>query len=150
MLTSIVLMARRMLQILVLASVGLWALPASAAGLGAKEQQDIVDVVRGQLNAFSQDDAAKAFSYAAPNIQKMVGNAENFMQMVRTSYQVVYRPASTSFMQPVGHAGNALLKVRMTDADSGNWEALYTLQKQGNKVWRITGCVVTEASGTMI
>jgi hypothetical protein len=102
------------------------------------------------LTAFSQDDAAKAFSYAAPNIRHLVGTAENFLEMVRTQYEIVYRPSSTIFMQPNGRAGEAVLKVQMTDEDGDAWIATYTLQKQKNKTWKITGCAVSEATGTMV
>jgi hypothetical protein len=126
------------------------ALPASAGGLSQKDEKQIVRVVQAQLNAFAQDDAAKAFSYSAPNIQQLMGNAENFIEMVRTRYQVVYRPISTAYMRPSGDAGEAVMKVQMTDADGDPWIATYLLQKQRNKSWRIAGCVVTVATGTLV
>jgi hypothetical protein len=132
------------------AMLGIWALPASAGGLSPKDQKQIIEVVQAQLTAFSQDDAAKAFSFAAPNIRHLVGTAENFLEMVRTQYGIVYRPSSTTFMQPNGEVGEAVLKVQMTDEDGDTWIATYTLQKQKNKTWKITGCAVAEATGTMV
>ncbi len=125
-------------------------LPANAEDLGPADQKQIIAVVRGQLQAFARDDAAKAFSYAAPNIKSLVGNAQNFLQMVRTQYEVVYRPASTTFMQPLGHGSDAMLRVQMTDADGDAWVASYTLHKQANHLWRITGCSVAAATGTLV
>ena len=142
--------SRRIAQLLIVAILGMLALPASAGGLSAKDQKQIIEVVQGQLNAFAQDDAAKAFSFAAPNIRHLVGSAENFLEMVRTQYEIVYRPSSTTFMQPTGEAGEAVLKVRMTDEDGDTWITTYTLQKQKSKVWRITGCAVDEATGTAV
>jgi hypothetical protein len=78
----------------------MWALPVGADDLGPKDQKQIIQVVQAQLNAFAQDDAVKAFSYSAPNIKQLMGNAENFIELVRTRYQVVYRPISTSYMRP--------------------------------------------------
>ena len=141
---------RRAAQLLMVVLLGLWALPASAGGLSPKDQKQIIQVVQGQLNAFAKDDAAKAFSFAAPNIRHLVGSAENFLEMVRTQYEIVYRPSSTTFMQPIGEAGEAVLKVRITDEDGDTWIASYTLQKQKTKVWRITGCSVNEATGTAV
>jgi hypothetical protein len=142
--------SRRAVQLLVLAFIGLWALPAGAGGLSHKDQKQIIEVVRAQLNAFAQDDAVKAFSYAAPNIRQLMGSADNFMEMVRSQYEIVYRPASTIFMQPSGEAGEAVLRVQMTDEDGDAWIAMYTLQRQRNKAWRITGCAVFEATGTVV
>jgi hypothetical protein len=142
--------SRRAVQLLIVAILGMWALPASAGGLSPKDQKQIIEVVQAQLNAFVQDDAAKAFSYAAPNIRHLVGTAESFLEMVRTQYEIVYRPSSTTFMQPNGEAGEAVLKVRMTDEDGDAWIATYTLQRQKNKTWKITGCAVNEATGTAV
>jgi hypothetical protein len=142
--------SRRAVRLLLIAFLGLWVMPASAGGLSPKDQKQIIEVVQAQLDAFAQDDAAKAFSYAAPNIRHLVGSAENFLEMVRTQYEIVYRPSTTTFMQPTGESGEAVLKVRMTDEDGDNWIATYTLQKQKTKVWRITDCAVNEATGTTV
>jgi len=142
--------SRHAVQLLLIAFFGLWAMPASAGGLSPKDQKQIIAVVQAQLEAFAQDDAAKAFSYAAPNIRRLVGSAENFLEMVRTQYEIVYRPSATTFMQPTGEAGEAVLKVRMTDEDGDAWIATYTLQRQKTKVWRITGCAINEATGTAV
>jgi hypothetical protein len=107
-------------------------------------------VVKAQLNAFAADDAEKAFSFAAPNIRKSLGSAANFIEMVRTQYVVVYRPSATSFLKPVGHARDALIQVHMTDGAGVPWIASYTLQRQKNHAWRITGCKLDEAVGAMV
>jgi hypothetical protein len=141
---------RRALQLLLVACVGLGAVSASAGGLNAKDQKAIIGVVQAQLDAFAHDDAALAFSYAAPNIRQQIGSAENFLAMVRNRYQVVYRPSSATFMQPHGEASKAILKVQLTDEGGDSWTATYTLQKQKDKAWRITGCEVAEATGTFV
>lgn len=141
---------KRLLQGLLVALLGLGALAASAEGLNPKDEKQVLSVVRSQLDAFAQDDADKAFSYAAPNIRRLMGNAAHFMEMVRNQYDVVYRPASTTFLKPVGDASEAVLKVQLTEEDGTPWIAVYTLQKQKNKSWRITGCAVNPATGTMV
>ena len=142
--------SRRAFQLCLLAMLGAWVLPASANGLTPKDQKQIIEVVQAQLNAFAKDDAARAYAYATPSIQHMVGSAQNFLAMVRTQYEVVYRPSSTSFMLPSGNATEAELKVQLTDADGDAWIATYVLQRQKNKTWRIAACAVAQATGTMI
>ena len=62
------------------------------------DRDAIMAVIRDQLAAFQHDDAAKAFGFAAPNIQGLFGHdPEQFMSMVRNGYQPVYRPRSTQF-----------------------------------------------------
>lgn len=123
---------------------------ASAQPLSSEDEQQIIATVQAQLDAFAQDDAEKAFSFAAPNIRTMVGNADYFMAMVRGQYQVVYRPASVAFIKPRGSDGNAVLRVQMTDSDGNPWIATYALQRQSNKTWRIAGCVLRPAGAGMV
>lgn len=144
------LLFRRGLELLLAACLGLGTLPAHAGGLNPNDQKQIIEVVQAQLNAFAKDDAAKAFSYAAPNIRRLMGTPENFIEMVRTQYEVVYRPASTVFSQPQGKGSEAVLNVQMTEENGSTWVAIYGLQRQKNKTWRITGCVLTKPSGTTV
>ena len=70
-----------------------WAQPY----LSGPEAAAVREVIEAQLDAFKRDDAQRAFSFAAPGIRQMFGTAENFMQMVRSSYAVVYRPQAVKF-----------------------------------------------------
>ncbi len=137
-------------RLLLVGFVGMGGACAYAGGLTPQDEKQILAVVRSQLDAFAQDDAAKAFSYAAPNIQRMMGTPQHFMEMVRNQYEVVYRPASATFLKPTGVANEAVLKVQLTDGGGDPWIAIYTLQKQKSKLWRITGCSVTPASNLMV
>ncbi|HEY3049781.1 MAG TPA: DUF4864 domain-containing protein [Polaromonas sp.] len=122
---------------------------ASAAPLSPSDEKSVRSVVQAQLAAFAKDDAHKAFSYAAPNVREAVGTAASFMAMVRSSYPMVYRPASVAFLKPEGKDDKAILRVQMTDASGDSWLAIYSLQRQKNKAWRITGCAVVENKGRM-
>lgn len=115
-----------------------------ATTLSAQDEKAALAVVQAQLAAFAKDDAAKAFSYATPQIQKVFGTPQNFLAMVRQQYPVVYRPATTAFFKPEPHAGDVLLRVQMTDANDAQWLAVYSLQRpsQKSQPWRIAGCVV--------
>lgn len=122
---------------------------AHAATLAPKDEKSVRDVVQGQLAAFAADDAVKAFSYAAPNIRQSSVSAKQFMAMVRENYAVVYRPVSVSFFKPEKMGAGALQAVQLTDENDVQWMAFYTLQRQKNRLWRITGCVVKSATGRM-
>jgi hypothetical protein len=47
-------------------------------------------VIRSQVEAFGRDDAAAAYSYAAPANREMFPQADIFMYMVQHSYPPVY------------------------------------------------------------
>ena len=104
-------------------------------------------VIEKQLAAFAADDAEKAFSFASPKIQEMFVTARNFLDMVRISYPVVYRPAGLSFQVPYLQGNEVWQAVGMRDAKGGDWTALYNLVRQSDGVWRINGCVLRRGSG---
>ena len=124
-------------------------LPVRAEQLTTLDQKNIRSVVEGQMAAFANDDANKAFSYAAPNVRQAVGSAARFMTMVRRDYPMVYRPASSTFLQPESLSGEVLQRVHLTDASGNSWLAIYSLEHQKDKSWRITGCSVQENKGRM-
>src|SRR5260370_17020063 len=70
--------------------------PARAADDVAAAQ----GVIRAQIEAFSRDDAAAAYSHAAPAIQEIFPQANIFMSMVRNSYAPVYRHNTFHFGDP--------------------------------------------------
>lgn len=106
------------------------------------------DVIQAQLNAFQRDAAAGAFAHATPGIRATFGSAENFMDMVKKGYAVVYRPKSVAFEAPILVDGKLLQPVRMTDAEGRNWVALYPMQKQPDGQWRTKGCRLFRLAGT--
>lgn len=126
-----------------------FAVSAHAQALSPADEKSVRAVVEGQLAAFAKDDAKKAFSFAAPNVREAVGNAPDFLSMVRRDYPVVYRPASVAFLKVEGKDGDAIQRVQMLDASGNSWLALYSLARQKDKSWRITGCVVVENKGRM-
>ena len=144
---------RRMLLKGLLSAWCLWTLalatPAQAADIGAAQAKQMRAVVQAQLAAFAADDARRAFSFAAPAIRKMFGTPENFIAMVRTSYPVVYRPASVSFLKPVVVDGRFVQAVQLTDAEGGVWLALYQLQRQKNGRWLVEGVHLVESDARM-
>ena len=123
--------------------------PAQAAGFTPADEKNVRAVVQNQLAALAQDDATKAFSFAAPNVREAVGTATQFLAMIRRSYPAIYRPASTAFLKPEGQDDSAIQRVQMEDADGNVWLATYSLNRQKNRVWRITGCQVVPTKGRM-
>lgn len=115
--------------------------PARAADDVAAAQQ----VIRSQVEALSRDDAAAAYSHAAPAIQEMLPQADMFMAMVRGSYAPVYRHKSFEFGEARAADGKIAQRVRIVDAEGVPWEALYTLERQSDGSLKITGCSLLKA-----
>jgi len=114
------------------------AAPARAADDVAAAQS----VIRSQVEALGRDDAAAAYSYAAPAIQDMFPQADIFMSMVRQSYAPVYRHKSFEFGEARATDGQIAQRVHIIDADGVPWEALYTLEHEPDGSVKIIGCVL--------
>ena len=104
-------------------------------------------VIEAQLAAFAVDDARRAFSYATPALRRHFGSPENFIELVRVGYPVVYRHASVAFLKPQWLGRELVQGVHLTDEDGTLWLALYRLQRQKDKRWRISGCQLVQAEG---
>jgi hypothetical protein len=130
----------RALVLLVACLIGL-ASPARAADDVAVAQ----DVIRSQAEAFGRDDAAAAYSYAAPAIKGIFPQAEIFMSMVQQGYAPVYRHKSFEFGEAHVADGTIAQRVHIIDANGEAWEALYTLELEPDGSLKITGCSLLKA-----
>jgi hypothetical protein len=116
-------------------------LPAFAADDVAAAQ----GVIRAQEEAFRRDDAAAAYSYAAPGIHEMFQQADIFMFMVQHSYAPVYRHRSFEFGAAQAAGDQVAQRVHIVDDNGEAWEALYTLERQPDGSLKITGCTLLKS-----
>lgn len=136
-----------------LCALVLAAAPLLGAAQGAVAPDDaraVRAVIEAQIDAFRQDDAARAFALATPGIREKFGSPENFMHMVRSAYAVVYRPASVAFEAPVAVDGQIVQPVRMIDAEGRAWIAVYPMQRQPDGSWLTDGCQLGRLSGMQV
>ena len=132
-----------------LAFLGLLLLPLPAmAQSDAPDPAAIQGVIRGQLEAFQANDGARAYSYAAPNIQAMFPSPAVFMDMVRKGYPPVFSPRSWSFGPLQTKDGVIAQAVEIVGPDEDYWEAVYTIARQPDGSWKITSCHLIKKDGT--
>ena len=130
----------RALVLMIAFLIGL-ASPGSAADDVAAAQT----VIRAQEQALGRDDAATAYSYAAPAIRQLFPQADIFMFMVQNSYAPIYRHKSFEFGEARAADGKIAQRVHIVDANGEAWEALYTLETQPDGSLKITGCSLLKA-----
>ena len=104
-------------------------------------------IISEQIAAFNADDGGKAWSYAAPSIKQLFPTPDVFMAMVKKGYQPVYRQQSFSFGEITDAAARPTQHVTIVDADGKIWTALYTMQKQPDGTWKISGCTLVQMPG---
>jgi len=126
-----------------LAVATLLSLAPAGAGDDAAAAQS---VIRAQEQAFARDDAAVAYSFAAPAIRNIFPVAEILMAMVRHAYAPAYRHRSFEFGVTTHLSeGRIEQRVHIIDADGVAWEALYSLEIEPDGSLKITGCVLSQA-----
>ena len=102
-------------------------------------------VIRAQEQALGRDDAATAYSYAAPAIRQLFPQADIFMFMVQNSYAPIYRHKSFEFGEARAADGKIAQRVHIIDANGEAWDALYTVETQADGSLKITGCSLLKA-----
>ena len=130
----------RIAALLVALSVILSSVSARAGDVAAAQ-----GVIRAQEQAFARDDAAAAYSHAAPAIREIFPGPDIFMSMVQNGYAPVYRHKSFEFGESKSEGSWISQHVHIVDANGEAWEALYTLERQADGSLKITGCSLLKA-----
>jgi hypothetical protein len=141
-------MSPLMMRIFTLVGIALAAasmqLKARAGTLTEADARQVQAVVMTQLKAFAADDAVGAIAVATPDVRKMVGDPERFLDLVRGNYPMVYHPAGVAFLAPAIDKDQVLQVVSLRDDEDKTWLVLFSLQRQPDNTWRIGGCIVAE------
>lgn len=130
----------RIVALLVVLGIACSSIPARADDIATAQ-----GVIRAQEQAFGHDDAAAAYSYAAPAIKQIFPAPDIFMSMVQNGYAPVYRHRSFEFGESKIEGGSIAQRVHIVDANGEAWEALYTLERQADGSYEITGCSLLKA-----
>jgi hypothetical protein len=117
----------------------------ASAAFGADDIAAAQGVIRAQEQAFGRDDAAAAYSYAAPGVRQIFPSESIFMSMVQNGYAPVYRHRSFEFGEAREQGDWIAQRVRIVDENGTAWEALYTLERQADGSFKITGCTLLKA-----
>ena len=116
----------------------------------ARAGEDIAagqSVIRSQDEAIGRDDAAAAYTFAAPAIRSIFRSPETFMYMVRNGYAPVYRHKSFEFGRATTSDGKIMQEVHIIDTDGVAWVALYTLEQQSDGSLKISACTLSKLAG---
>ena len=135
------------------ALVTLFLFLLAATTAGAVEDADrsaIRGAIESQLEAFKRDDAAGAFAHAAPNIKERFGTEDRFLSMVREAYKPVYRPRTYAMGNLEETHVGLTQYVQIQDAEGEEWTAVYTVDRQADGSWKITGCYLQKAPGERV
>ena len=114
-----------------------------AEDVGAADAAAIKQVIADQLAAFQRDDAAGAYAFASPGIKTMFPTPDVFMGMVKQGYMPVYRPQKVEFLGLGTETGVIVQEVYLVGPDGQPVVARYTMERQPDGSWKISGCTLT-------
>ncbi|NTF81184.1 DUF4864 domain-containing protein [Rhizobium rhizogenes] len=98
-------------------------------------------LIQGQIEAFLQNDAATAYSFAAPGIRALFPDKDVFFAMVKKSYQPVYHPGNYAFgkSRAIDNGAVVYQEVLITGIDDKDWTAIYQIARQPDGSYKING-----------
>ena len=120
---------------------------AQAQTSKTSDEVAIQSVIDDQINAFQSKDYDRAFSHAAPTIKQIFKTTDNFVGMVKNGYAPLYNPDSYAFSRSIEQGGSVYQEVIVTDQNGKQWQAVYTLKKQEDGSWKITGVKMEPTQG---
>lgn len=112
---------------------------AYAQNVTPEQQGAVQSVIRDQIAAFQSGDHERAFSHADPTIRSIFKTTDRFVAMVRNGYMPLYDPDSYVFGRNINLEGTIHQELLATDNAGKQWQAVYTLRKQPDGMWKITG-----------
>lgn len=121
------------------AFVGL-ALPAFA------QEAPIQATIQQQLDAFNAQDVPKAWSYASPTIKGIFGTPDQFGEMVRRIYPMVWQHGPVQMLELRVVAGNLWQRVMITD-NSGRTYLLDYMMVETKDGWQINAVQLLPQQG---
>jgi hypothetical protein len=134
-------------RLTVIAAMFLSGAPMAQAdeAVGPTDAAAIQRVIQSQMDAFKIDDWTAAFAYAAPSIREKFQSAQIFSQMVTQAYQPVYRPKGVEFRAVKASEFGPTQEVFVVGPDGLSYLAYYTMERQPDGTWRISGCYLVRA-----
>ena len=106
-----------------------------------KEFSETQSIIESQIQAFLDENAELAYSYAAPLIKMKFNSPQDFMYMVRNYYEPVYNPKQFQFLDAKYFEGAIFHQLQVISQKNESFLATYSLIQDEGK-WKISGCAV--------
>jgi len=106
-----------------------------------KEFTETQLIIESQIQAFLDENAELAYSYAAPLIKMKFNNPLEFMSMVKNYYEPVYNPKQFYFVDARYFEGAIYHQLQIISQQNESFLATYSLIQDEGK-WKISGCAV--------
>jgi hypothetical protein len=98
-------------------------------------------VISSQIDALIADDAAKAYSYASPDIRSLYPDEDTFITMVQKNYEPVYHAGNYAFGRSKLIGGGELVfqEVMISAKEGRDWTAIYEMRLMDDGSYKVNG-----------
>jgi len=108
--------------------------------------KEVRNTISSQIEAFKENNIAKAYTFAAPNIQAQFPNPDVFGLMVRNGYPVIWRPKSFKFTK-FQDLGNKSIQRVLFQSYDGRLETYDYILEKYDDLWKIAGVLTINLAG---
>ena len=112
----------------------------------ADESKMVRDTISSQIEAFKENNIAKAYTFAAPNIQAQFPTPEVFGLMVKNGYPIIWRPKSFKFTK-FQDLGNRSIQRVLFQSYDGSLETYDYILEKYDDLWKIAGVLTINLAG---
>jgi hypothetical protein len=127
-----------------------WSGAATIDDIRSANTVAIHEAMQSQLGALANDHASGAFEFATREKRSLIGSPDNFLRLVKEQYNLIYRYRRVLFSAPQLVRGNAVQVVCVTDSESHVWLAIFRMQQEQGKSWKIDGCQLLQTTSISI
>lgn len=115
-----------------------------------RDAQEIQNVIQSQLHAVIHDDAEMAFSFASASSQDELGSPNDFMDLIRHDFPMIYRHRQIIFDEYDIDVDSATQIVQLTDENNSVWIGIYRMLREKDGTWKIAGCQLIATASVSI
>jgi Domain of unknown function (DUF4864) len=145
--TTILIKAAAIFAVVLLAC---WSIADRAYAQSSAPPEDaaaVRQVIEDQLQAFSVHDHERAYSHASPGIRQIFPTVDGFIAMVQGGYDAIYHSQAHVFGRDLTVGDEIHQEVIITGPDGKQWQAVYSLARQADGSWKITGVKMNPFKG---
>lgn len=137
-----------MMALVICNSVAVAQVPAPPPPPTVEDYAAFRALILAQIDALRRDDFAAAYALAAPSMKALYPNVQAFTQVIRGRYAQLIKPKTVVFGTVSQTSQGPVQRVFLTGNDGRPYVVTYSLQRQSDTTWLISGHTIARDNGS--